>query len=85
MGMIREAETIEQQAKGIKPAAAPAPAAIAPAQPQAPQQPGSDFSQQWIDGYRAQGQHTEADELEAQVKALKKAQADTEANEMQEH
>ena len=71
MGMIREAETFEQQAKFIKPAAAPDPAAIAPAQPQAPQEPGSDFSQQWIDYYRAQGQHTEADEIEAQVKAQK--------------
>ena len=39
MGMVREAEAIEQQAKGAKPAQ-PAPA-IAPAQPTQPQQQGS--------------------------------------------
>merc|ERR1719154_929695 len=75
MGMVREAEAIEQQAKGAKPAQ-PAPA-IAPAQPTQPQQQGSvaqDFSQQWIDYYRAQGQHAEADKIEAQVKAQKQQQ-----------
>lgn len=30
-----------------------------------------DYSQQWIEYYRAQGMHAEADKIEAQIKASK--------------
>ncbi|XP_069937503.1 far upstream element-binding protein 2-like isoform X1 [Cherax quadricarinatus] len=80
MGMHREAEAIEQQAKGMK-VGGPGPNA-------APQQGGGvqaatpgggvgggtgaqDYSQQWIEYYRSQGMHTEADKIEAQIKASK--------------
>ena len=32
---------------------------------------GQDFSQQWIQYYRSQGMHAEADKIEAQMKATK--------------
>jgi len=88
MGMTREAEAIEAQAKGIKPqpaqqqpsaapaaAPAPAPAPAAPAANGAAAAGGQDFSQQWIQYYRSQGMHAEADKIEAQLKQTKPAGA----------
>lgn len=79
LGMIREAEAIEQQSKSMKQGAAPQ-------QQQPPQQSGGqgtdsaqapssgtqDYSQQWIDYYRSQGLYAEADKIiEALMKSKK--------------
>ena len=48
--------------------AAPAAAAARPAQPG---EEKKDYSQQWIEYYRAQGMHKEADMVEQQLKAQK--------------
>ncbi|RXG73035.1 Far upstream element-binding protein 3 [Armadillidium vulgare] len=84
LGMIREAEAVEQQSKNMKHGA--------PSQPQMPQQGGGqgpepsgapgggqgpaagspDYSQQWIDYYRSQGLYAEADKIiEALMKSKK--------------
>jgi hypothetical protein len=77
MGKMREAEAIEQQAMSLKqqqqqqqpqPQAAPAPAIQQPQPAGGVQQ---DFSQQWIEYYRSQGMHAEADKFEAQLKSQK--------------
>ncbi|KAF4519777.1 hypothetical protein B566_EDAN009027, partial [Ephemera danica] len=78
LGMLREAEMIEQQAKaqkGMQPQ---------PAQQQAPQagpQPGGvaqngapDYSLQWAEYYRSVGKIKEAEAIEAQIKMNKAGQ-----------
>lgn len=79
-GQHAEADKIEAQVKAQKqqvaaPAAAPSPAAPAAAPAAAsPATNGAtaqDFSQQWIQYYRSQGMHAEADKIEAQMKASK--------------
>ncbi|CAL4094354.1 unnamed protein product, partial [Meganyctiphanes norvegica] len=84
MGMHREAEAIEAQAKGMKSGGGGA----QPGAPGVPQQGGGggaaaaaggapaggaqqDYSQQWIEYYRSQGMHAEAEKIEAQIKASK--------------
>lgn len=82
LGMLREAEMIEQQAKakqagGAAPAAMPQPAAAAPmggVQPSAGASAGAsggsqpDYSAQWAEYYRSVGKLKEAEAIEAQMK-----------------
>ncbi|KRT81854.1 K Homology domain containing protein [Oryctes borbonicus] len=85
LGMIREAEMIEQQAKNKTMAGAPtAPMQPAPATQSAavPQQPATtsssaqpDYSAQWAEYYRSLGKHKEAEAIEAQMKAKNQASA----------
>ncbi|CAG9837320.1 unnamed protein product [Diabrotica balteata] len=72
LGMHREAEMIEQQAKA-KATGGSMQTAPAPAQPAAPTQnatPSSqaDYSAQWAEYYRSMGKHKEAEAIEAQMK-----------------
>ncbi|XP_072390395.1 far upstream element-binding protein 1 isoform X1 [Diabrotica undecimpunctata] len=72
LGMHREAEMIEQQAKA-KATGSSMQTAPAPAQPAAPAQsanPSSqaDYSAQWAEYYRSMGKHKEAEAIEAQMK-----------------
>jgi len=69
LGMIKEAELIESQARGGGGAAPqpgpPQPAAMAPA----PVQATTDYSQQWADYYRSVGKVQEAEAIEKQMRA----------------
>lgn len=68
MGMTREAEAIEQQARAAR---APAPVQAAP-QPMAANgaaNGSADYSAQWAEYYRSTGKHKEAEAIEAQMKA----------------
>merc|ERR1712001_123705 len=78
VGMLREAEAIEQQMRG-RPGQAPAAAPAAPAPqavPQAAPAPngaaqnggGADYSAQWAEYYRSIGKVKEAETIEAQMK-----------------
>jgi len=77
VGMLREAEAIEQQMRGA-PRQAPAAAPAAPPQavPQAAPAPngaaqnggGADYSAQWAEYYRSIGKVKEAETIEAQMK-----------------
>merc|ERR1719384_1116984 len=78
VGMLREAEAIEQQMRGRGPGQAPAAAMAAPA-PAAPQAApaangaaqnggGADYSAQWAEYYRSIGKVKEAETIEAQMK-----------------
>ncbi|XP_031335540.1 far upstream element-binding protein 2-like [Photinus pyralis] len=80
LGMLREAEVIEQQAKtkGVTAATSqPAPAPVVPAVTAAvPNQVTSnsngsqpDYSAQWAEYYRSLGKHKEAEAIESQMKA----------------
>ncbi|KAK4884682.1 hypothetical protein RN001_000953 [Aquatica leii] len=84
LGMIREAEVIEQQAKtkGVAPAATqPSTTPTVPAATAAVPNPvnaasnGSqpDYSAQWADYYRSLGKHKEAEAIESQMKAKQAA------------
>ncbi|XP_018012959.1 far upstream element-binding protein 1 isoform X3 [Hyalella azteca] len=71
MGKLREAEAIEQQAMSLKQQQQQAAPAPVPQQPQPAGGVQQDYSQQWIDYYRSQGMHAEADKFEAQLKSQK--------------
>jgi len=71
LGMIKEAEMIENQVRGgggnqpqAAPAPAPQPAAAAPVQQQAP-----DYSAQWAEYYRSVGKIAEAEAIEKNMRA----------------
>ncbi|XP_037073954.1 far upstream element-binding protein 1-like, partial [Pollicipes pollicipes] len=78
MGMIREAEAIEQQSKANKAAAGGGGAQPAAAQPAAAQPAANgaqaDYSAQWLEYYRSQGLMAEAEKLEQQMKSSKQQQ-----------
>ena len=80
MGMMREAEAIEQQSKlkaaaGGGPGGPPGAPAAAPTagagQPAANGTQAADYSAQWVEYYRSQGMVTEAENLEQQIKLSK--------------
>ncbi|XP_063237832.1 far upstream element-binding protein 2 isoform X2 [Bacillus rossius redtenbacheri] len=72
LGMHREAEMIEQQAKQAMQPQQPQPAAPQQPQPAAATQNGQpDYSAQWAEYYRSIGKIKEAEAIEAQMKAGK--------------
>jgi far upstream element-binding protein len=92
MGMMREAEMIEQQVKARQAGAAPT-AAPMMQQPQQQQQPApqngaqaggaaaaqADYSAEWAEYYRSIGKLQEAEAIENQIKATKVSGTDNDA------
>ena len=68
MGMIREADAIEQQARAIHGYIPPAPIYPAQAAPAAMNGVGADYSAQWAAYYRSTGQYMEAEAIEAELR-----------------